>query len=180
MNVLIIVVASVSAGWLAQKMYRVCSACKKSKKEKDADQQEVKENKTLAKKSPVSDDSTKATVKSNVEETAVVSNTANAAKEKTSKKKEAKKQVKKTKKAPDKAEPTQLNDDHVDDLSQLKGVGPKLSEALEEIGIQNYEQLYEPSMDLLLARLRETGGRFTRPALTAIVERARLAAKERA
>jgi len=66
-----------------------------------------------------------------------------------------------------------------DDLSQLKGVGPKLAEALDAIGIYNYEQLSEPSVDILLERLRETGGRFSRPAISVIMERAQQAAEER-
>ena len=66
-----------------------------------------------------------------------------------------------------------------DDLSQLKGVGPKLAEALDAIGIYNYEQLSEPPVDILLERLRETGGRFSRPAISVIMERAKQAAEER-
>lgn len=61
-----------------------------------------------------------------------------------------------------------------DDLSQLKGVGPKLAEALDEIGIYNYRQLSSTSLDELLVRLKETGGRFTMPAISSIVERAKL------
>jgi len=67
-----------------------------------------------------------------------------------------------------------------DDLSQLKGVGPKLAEALDAIGIYNYEQLSEPSVDILLERLRETDGRrFSRTAISVIMERAKQAAEER-
>ena len=66
-----------------------------------------------------------------------------------------------------------------DDLSQLKGVGPKLAEALDAIGIYNYEQLSEPPVDILLERLRETGGRFNRPVISVIMERAKQAAEER-
>ena len=66
-----------------------------------------------------------------------------------------------------------------DDLSQLKGVGPKLAEALDAIGIYNYEQLSEPPVDILLERLRETGGRFSRPVISLIMERAKQAAEER-
>ncbi len=66
-----------------------------------------------------------------------------------------------------------------DDLSQLKGVGPKLAEALESIGIYNYEQLSEPSVDTLLERLQETDGRFSRPAISVIMERAKQAIEER-
>lgn len=63
-----------------------------------------------------------------------------------------------------------------EDLSLLKGVGPKLAEALDEIGIYNYKQLATSSLDDLLVRLRETGGRFTLPAISSIVDRAKLAA----
>ncbi len=66
-----------------------------------------------------------------------------------------------------------------DDLSQLNGVGPKLAEALDAIGIYNYEQLSESPVDLLLEQLRETGGRFSRPGISIIIERAKQAAKER-
>ncbi len=66
-----------------------------------------------------------------------------------------------------------------DDLSQLNGVGPKLAEALDAIGIYNYEQLSEPPVDILLERLRETGGKFSRPAISAIMDRAKKAAEER-
>jgi len=63
-----------------------------------------------------------------------------------------------------------------DDLSQLKGVGPKLADALDEIGIYSYEQLSSSPADELLERLRETGGKFTMAAISSIVERAKLAA----
>ena len=164
MNVLIIVVAGVSAGWAAQKLYHVYFCRKKSSEEEDIDQHVVEENEKLTKKNSLSES------EAVEEEVAVAANVKIL-------KKEAQKQVKKTGKKGEQS--TQLEDGHVDDLTQLKGVGPKLSEALEEIGIHNYEQLCEPSIDILLARLRETGGRFTRSALTAIVERAKLAAKER-
>lgn len=91
------------------------------------------------------------------------------------KEKTAKKETKK----PKRKKLTPLKEKHVDDLSQLKGVGPKLVEALDEIGIYNYEELSSSSIDMLLTRLRETGGRFSRPAITAVVERAKLEAKER-
>lgn len=68
-------------------------------------------------------------------------------------------------------------DDSTDDLSQLKGVGPKLVGALDEIGIHNYQQLSSSSVDMLLEQLRETGGRFTRASILSIVERAKLAAQ---
>jgi len=66
-----------------------------------------------------------------------------------------------------------------DDLSQLKGVGPKLAEALHEIGIYNYAQLSGSSVDMLLEQLRETGGRFTRSVLSSIVEGAKQAVEEK-
>lgn len=66
-----------------------------------------------------------------------------------------------------------------DDLGQLKGVGPKLAEALDSIGIYNYEQLSEPHVDILLERLQETGGRFSRSVISLIMERAKQAAEER-
>ncbi|RUM94172.1 MAG: hypothetical protein DSZ28_04525 [Thiothrix sp.] len=66
-----------------------------------------------------------------------------------------------------------------DDLSQLKGVGPKLAEALDEIGIYNYVQLSASSVDMLLEQLRETGGRFTRSVVSSIVDGAKQAAEEK-
>ncbi len=69
--------------------------------------------------------------------------------------------------------------EHRDDLSQLKGVGPKLAEALDEIGIYNYAQLSGSSVDMLLERLRETDGRFTRSVISSIVEGAKQAAEEK-
>ncbi len=68
-------------------------------------------------------------------------------------------------------------DDSTDDLGQLKGVGPKLLGALDEIGIYNFQQLSSSSVDMLLEQLRETGGRFTRASISSIVERAKLAAQ---
>ena len=61
-----------------------------------------------------------------------------------------------------------------DDLGQLKGVGPKLTQALDDIGIYNYEQLSNSSVDDLLERLRETGGRFSRPVIASVLEQAKL------
>ena len=66
-----------------------------------------------------------------------------------------------------------------DDLSQLKGVGPKLADALDKIGIHNFEQLASSSVDSLLEQLRETGGRFSGSAISSIVGRAQLAANEK-
>jgi len=68
---------------------------------------------------------------------------------------------------------------HRDDLSQLKGVGPKLAEALDEIGIYNYAQLSGSSVDMLLEQLRETGGRFTRSVISSIVDGAKQAVDEK-
>lgn len=68
-------------------------------------------------------------------------------------------------------------EEQYDDLSQLKGVGPKLVKALDEVGIHNFEQLSKSSVDLLLEKLRETGGRFSRPVISAVIGRAMRAAK---
>ncbi|RUM42797.1 MAG: hypothetical protein DSY80_06600, partial [Desulfocapsa sp.] len=57
----------------------------------------------------------------------------------------------------------------------LKGVGPRLAEALDDIGIYNYAQLSSSSVDSLFERLKETGGRFNRPVIYSIVEQAKLA-----
>jgi len=66
-----------------------------------------------------------------------------------------------------------------DDLSQLKGVGPKLADALDKIGIYNYEQLSSSPIDSLLEKLRETGGKFSRSAISSVVDRAQLAVDEK-
>jgi predicted flap endonuclease-1-like 5' DNA nuclease len=71
----------------------------------------------------------------------------------------------------------QQNAEKHDDLGQLKGVGPKLEEALERIGIYNYKQLSESPVDVLLEKLRETGGRFSRSVISAVVERAQYASE---
>lgn len=63
-------------------------------------------------------------------------------------------------------------EDKRDDLSLLKGVGPKLAQALDEIGIYNYKQLSSSPADTLLERLRETGGRFSLRVISSVVERA--------
>jgi len=68
-----------------------------------------------------------------------------------------------------------INDFHRDNLSQLKGVGPKLAKAFDELGIQNFEQLSSSSVDILLERLKKTGGRFTRTSLLSVIEQAKLA-----
>ena len=68
---------------------------------------------------------------------------------------------------------------HRDDLTQLKGVGPKLSGALDEIGIYNYVQLSGSSVDMLFEQLKEAGGRFTRSVIASIVEGAKQAAEEK-
>ncbi len=67
------------------------------------------------------------------------------------------------------------NEERRDDLSQLKGVGPKLADALDEIGIYNYAQLSDSSVDVLLEQLRETGGRFTRSVISSVVTGAKQA-----
>ena len=66
-----------------------------------------------------------------------------------------------------------------DDLSQIKGVGPKLVDALNKIGINSYEKLANSSVDRLFENLRETGGKFNRAALLSVVERAQLAVNEK-
>lgn len=65
-----------------------------------------------------------------------------------------------------------------DNLSQLKGVGPKLAEALGKIGVNSFQQLSDSSVDSLLEQLKETGARFTRPSIESVVQRAREAVDE--
>ena len=70
-------------------------------------------------------------------------------------------------------------EDGHDDLSQIKGVGPKLAGALDGIGIYNYGQLSSSSVDGLFEQLRAAGGKFNKSTIAAIVERAQLAANEK-
>jgi len=147
--------AGVSVGWAADKLYNSYIA-----KKTHADE----ENETL-----------EAEEKDFAVENAKKEKT-NAEKSKTEKKSLTKNKSLTGKKSLTKKE--SLEEIH-DDLSQLKGVGPKLAEALNAIGIYNYEQLSKPSVDILLERLRETGGRFSRPAISVIMERAKQAAEER-
>ena len=87
-------------------------------------------------------------------------------------------EIKKQEPARTEALPGEAEERH-DDLSQLKGVGPKLAAALDEISIYNYEQLSSSSIDMLVDQLRETGGKFSRSAISSIVERAQLAVNEK-
>jgi predicted flap endonuclease-1-like 5' DNA nuclease len=64
-----------------------------------------------------------------------------------------------------------------DDLTQLKGVGVKLASALDQIGITSFEQLAGVSADSLWEQLKATGGRFSKPTISSIVEQAKLTAK---
>ena len=129
MNILVFLVAGVTVGWVANRLYH-----------------------SFADDGQVSNDDIVAT------ETAV--------------KDPKKAKLKKTAKA---AKKQKVSNDTTDDLSQLKGVGPKLADALDEIGIYNYKQLSSSSADELLVRLRETGGRFSMASISSIVERAKLA-----
>lgn len=65
-----------------------------------------------------------------------------------------------------------------DDLSLMKGVGPKLAESMNEIGIHNYHQLSKINADELYQKLQEVGARVVnKPSLSALAEQAKLAAK---
>ena len=66
-----------------------------------------------------------------------------------------------------------------DDLTQIKGVGPKLAAALDVVGIHTYAQLSRASADTLSERLQETGGRFNRTVISDIIERAKQVAEDR-
>ena len=57
------------------------------------------------------------------------------------------------------AEP--LANDHVNDLSVINGIGPKLREALNDIGIQNFNQLVAADIEELMATLKDKGVRFS-------------------
>lgn len=80
------------------------------------------------------------------------------------------------------AEPHQQADapeeDNIDDLSLMKGVGPKLVESMNEIGIHTYHQLSKINADELYQQLQEVGARVVnKPSLSALAEQAKLAAK---
>lgn len=66
------------------------------------------------------------------------------------------------------------SDNQHGELGQLKGAGPKLVEALGNIGIYSYAELSSSSVDILFERLKETGGRFSRPVVLSVIEQARL------
>lgn len=132
MNVLMVFVAGVAAGWVTDKLYRSF----------------------VGKRQCCEDD--------------IILNEKNVGDS-------IKKDVDKTAQTADKY----ISGDITDDLSVLKGVGPKLEGALDEIGIHNYEQLSSSPVDELLERLRETGGRFTMASISSVVERAKLATAER-
>jgi len=70
-------------------------------------------------------------------------------------------------------------DEGHDDLSRLKGVGPKLEEALHAMGIHRYHQLAGLPADVLHDKLRESGGKFNRTVIVSVVEQARLASEEK-
>ena len=159
MNALFYFVAGASICWATNKLYYAFSSTKKD--------DDVTKKKAFTKE-PVTANSTESATKKES-----VANEVRTKAKKVTTKKKTKKKVSKNKESPP------LKEKQVDDLSQLKGVGPKLAEALDEIGIYNYEQLSNPSLDLLLIRLKETGGKFSRPAITAVVERAKAASKER-
>lgn len=68
----------------------------------------------------------------------------------------------------------EVGDNQHNDLGQLKGAGPKLVKALGNIGIFSYAQLSTSSVDILFERLKETGGRFSRPVVSSVVEQAKM------
>ncbi len=146
---ILVFLAGVSVGWAADKLY----------------------NSYITKKTPLDEDNE--TLKAEEKDGAVE----NLKKKKTTAKKNETNKESLTNKKP-LTNKESLEEIH-DDLSQLNGVGPKLAEALDAIGIYNYEQLSELPVDTLLERLRETGGRFGKPGISVIMERAKQAAEER-
>jgi predicted flap endonuclease-1-like 5' DNA nuclease len=135
MNILIIFVAGISVGWVAEKLYHSCA--RKGQSSDDG----------IVAKEVIVEDPKKAKAKVKAKDAVKI------------------------------AEVEGVPSDTTDDFSQLKGVGPKLADALDKIGIYNYKQLSSSSIDMLLERLKETGGRFTRPSISSIVEQAKLAAQ---
>ncbi len=154
MNVLVFI-AGVSVGWVADRLYSSYNA-KKPHGDKENEPLKVEsEEKDIAEKK-----------------------VQNEKKLKKVKKKKTKSEKNKTEKKESLTEKESLEEIH-DDLSQLKGVGPKLAQALDAIGIYNYEQLSEPSIDTLLERLRGTGSKFSRSAISDVMKRAKQAAEQR-
>jgi predicted flap endonuclease-1-like 5' DNA nuclease len=60
----------------------------------------------------------------------------------------------------------------LDDLSSIKGVGPKLAQALDELEIQTFAALADYPVDDLLMQLKAMGGRFTHTAIQSVVSAA--------
>ncbi len=160
MNVLVFI-AGVSVGWIADRLYSSYNA-KKPHGDKENEPLKVEsEEKDIAEKKVQNEKKLKKVKKK---------------KTKSEKNKTEKKESLTEKKSLTKKE--SLEEIH-DDLSQLKGVGPKLAQALDAIGIYNYEQLSEPSIDTLLERLRGTGSKFSRSAISDVMKRAKQAAEQR-
>lgn len=155
MNILVIFAAGVTVGWVGDKLYRRLRASN-NQADTELEAVAVEVGKT-AESTGDKDDRSKAKPKAKPKE---------KAKPKPKPESIAKKEIRAGK-------------ERRDDLSQLKGVGPKLAEALDEIGIYNYAQLSGSSVDMLLERLRETDGRFTRSVISSIVEGAKQAAEEK-
>jgi hypothetical protein len=78
-------------------------------------------------------------------------------------------------KAPDVALPTMIPQ-QPDNLKQIEGIGPKISQLLQDNGILTFAQLAETNPDRLWAILHEAGPRFQLASPESWPEQARLAA----
>lgn len=67
--------------------------------------------------------------------------------------------------------------DAVDDLTKLVGIGPKVAEKMNAMGIQNYQQLADANMDDVIERLGVEGVRIPKAASQTWSQQGSLAAK---
>lgn len=179
MNIWVFLVG-VSVGWGADRLYNAYIIQKKYADKDHADEdhadEDSEDNKAIETK-VTKNDTIKAEVIENKPEEKDIA--VENIKKENIKKEKAKKKEKEKPKARTKNTKKDSAEEIRDDLTQIKGIGPKVSKALYAMGIYNYEQLSSAPVDSLLKRLQETGGRFNKTTLLAIMERAKKASKER-
>ncbi len=67
---------------------------------------------------------------------------------------------------------------HIDDLTVISGIGPKLHEALNECGIHDLNQLIAADIDKLIRQLKEKGIRFSPANAQTWIQQATLAVQD--
>ena len=150
MNTIIFFLAGVSIGLATDKLYHSLFTSRKHAEAKDKNERRGREKKVRAAEEPAASESIEESKVTGIKEVSTQSVGFS----------------------------TETGESH-DDLSQIKGVGPKLNDALQEVGINSYKELANSSGDSLFEKLRETGGRFTKAAILSVVERAQLAVNEK-